>query len=103
MIKNGLFQIVLSAINFLWHYILWKVNNLFPSETESEDIHISTEIAVNLMKKRDNIIEALSELVLDEAVSSNIRRNVRHFKKLRSAGLYFLYTLHLRISPSFYT
>jgi len=32
------------------------------------------------MKRRDNIVEALSELVLDEAGSSNVRRNVRHFK-----------------------
>ncbi|CAG8580538.1 761_t:CDS:10 [Paraglomus occultum] len=92
--KRGLLSIpeeeklVLSSINFLWHYILWKVNNVFPSETESEDIDISTEIAENLMKKRDNIIEALSELVLDEAVSSNIRRNAF----INTCNIYWLFS-----------
>ncbi|CAG8501715.1 4866_t:CDS:10 [Dentiscutata heterogama] len=53
-------KIVLSTINFLWYYILWKVANISPSEAVVEDI--SLDVLNDLIGKRDQIRQTLCEV-----------------------------------------
>ncbi|CAG8610701.1 5394_t:CDS:10, partial [Ambispora leptoticha] len=62
-------KIIISAINFIWFYIMWKVNTLTVNEDEIQDAQ--AQVVDHFLTRRDNVVKILEGLVTSgDAVNS---------------------------------
>ncbi|KAG9307285.1 hypothetical protein G9A89_017113 [Geosiphon pyriformis] len=87
-------KIIVSAANFLWYYIMWKVDDISEKEDENQDA--DPETVAKFMARRDKIVDILSSLVTFEPAISNVRKTA--FKIL--GNIYWLFSSDIFYSPS---
>ncbi|CAG8501138.1 5108_t:CDS:10 [Ambispora gerdemannii] len=62
-------KIIISAINFIWFYIMWKVNTLTLNEDEIQDAQ--AQVVDDFLTRRDKVVNILEGLVTSgDAVNS---------------------------------
>lgn len=68
---------VVSAINFLWYYLLWKVERLTSEENAK---NVTQNILDNFVVKRDQIVQTMYDVgvSISSEATHGIKLAVRH-------------------------